>query len=221
MRLYLSSYRLGRHVERLKALLPKRPRALIVANALDGFSVSLRRKLTVEEHDPYSELDALSFAVSDLDLRQFFGAHETLTKTLRSGDLVWVLGGNSFVLRRAMALSGLDVEVARLLRSDDLMYGGFSAGAVVAASTLRGIHLMDNPHEVPDGYPSAVMWDGLGLVDYAIVPHVNSDHPEARLADDAKAYLEENEIAFRALSDGDVIVRSGVDTRILAGCHGA
>lgn len=164
MRLYLSSYRLGRHVEWLKALLPKRPRALILANALDGFSMSLRRKLTAEEYDPYSELEVLSFTVSDFDLRQFFGAPEDLTKTLRTGDLVWILGGNSFVLRRAMALSGFDAELVRLLRSDDLIYGGFSAGAVVAARTLHGIHLMDNPHDVPDGYLSAVIWNGLGWI---------------------------------------------------------
>ena len=48
---------------------------------------------------------------------------------------------NAFVLRRAMQLSGFDDIIVDLLDADAIVYGGFSAGAVVAAPSLEGIHL--------------------------------------------------------------------------------
>jgi len=215
MRLYLSSYRLGNHVEQLVSSLPKKPKALIVANALDVFSESSRQKHMTEVYNPYSELKGHGFSVSDLDLRSYFGRAIELTERLSEADLVWVLGGNSFVLRRVMAHSGFDAEVVRRLNSDDLMYGGFSAGAVVAPSSLRGIDLMDDPHSVPEGYPPEVIWNGLGVIDFSIVPHFRSNHPEAPMAEVAKDYFEKYGLPFKTLMDGDAVLRYGDTIKIL------
>jgi dipeptidase E len=87
-----------------------------------------------------------------------------------------------------------------------MVYGGWSAGAAVAGRTLRGIDLMDDPTVVVGGYMTEPTWDGLGLVDYAIVPHFESEHPEAEAAQRAHAYMTANGIAHRTLRDGEVIV---------------
>jgi dipeptidase E len=96
-----------------------------------------------------------------------------------------------------------------MLDTDQIVYGGFSAGAVVATPTLRGIDLMDKPLQLADGYRPAVIWEGLHLVNFSIVPHYQSDHPEAPLADKVVEYLAANCLPFRTLQDGQVIVQHG------------
>src|SRR5688572_24676292 len=86
------------------------------------------------------------------------------------------------------------------------VYAGYSAGAVVAAPTLRGIHLMDEPGVTPEKYSPDVVWDGLGLIDYSIVPHYRSDHPEAAAAEAAVAFFEQHHLPFKAIGDGEAIV---------------
>ena len=202
----------------MTSLLPKKPKVLVVANALDAIPTAARQRYMAEIYDPYTELASYGFSVSDLDLRNYFGGAAGLHDRLLDADFVWVLGGNSFVLRRAMALSGFDAEVIRSLNSDDLMYGGFSAGAVVVPPSLKGIDLMDDPGVVPDGYTAAVVWSGLGLIDFSIVPHFRSDHPETQVAELAADYFTEHGIPFKTLADGDVIVKSGNTIEIL--CDG-
>ncbi|MEO1551565.1 MAG: Type 1 glutamine amidotransferase-like domain-containing protein [Pseudomonadota bacterium] len=206
MRAYLSSYRLGTHFEQFLALVPTKPKVLLVTNALDVFSDASRRRHRAEVYDPNRELEELGCSVSDLDLRAYFGRSDALKSRLVESDFVWVLGGNSFVLKRAMHLSGFDDLVTEQVKTDAIAYGGFSAGAVVAAPTLDGIHLMDNPEVAPQGYPSEITWKGLGLVDFAIVPHWRSDHPEAAEAELARTYLQDKGLPHKTLSDGQALL---------------
>ncbi len=149
---------------------------------------------------------ALGIAGERLDLRDYFGDPTGLRARLHGLDLVWVTGGNAFVLRRAMRQSGFDDIIVELVEADRLVYGGFSAGAVVAAPSLEGIQLMDDPSEVPAGYQREIVWDGLGLIDHAIVPHYRSPHPESAAADRAVRHLCGKGLRYRALRDGEVIV---------------
>ncbi len=153
-----------------------------------------------------SELASLGIAGTPLDLRDYFGNPAGLRAALSRYDLVWVTGGNAFVLRRAMKQSGFDDVITDMLDRDEIVYGGFSAGAVVAAPGLEGIHLMDDPDEVPAGYDPEPVWEGLGLIDHAIVPHFRSPHPESAAADRAVRHLGGRGLRYRALRDGEVIV---------------
>jgi dipeptidase E len=213
--LYLSSYRLGDHIEKLLSNLPKTPRVFIVANALDVYPEAYRLKHKAEVYDPNRELEDYGCQVSDLDLRQYFGQKDDLANHLMECDLVWVLGGNSFVLRRAMALSGFDISATQHLEDGNISYGGFSAGAVVTAPSLRGIDLMDDPHTVPTGYQKEVVWSGMNWIDFSIVPHFQSNHPESELANDAKNFLTESGIPHRAISDGEVIFAEAGSLEVL------
>jgi dipeptidase E len=215
MRLYLSSYRIGDRAGALLALLGNGGRAAIVSNALDNVSPAARAIHRSEVYDPHAEFASLGIAAEDVDLRDYFGASERLAERLNDFDLVWAVGGNAFVLRRAMRQSGFDRLIVEMLDRDDIVYGGFSAGAVVAAPALDGIDLMDDPTEVPAGYAAEVVWNGLGLIDYAIVPHYRSPHPESATAEMTSKHLAARRVPFRTLRDGEVIVWTGPRTSIV------
>ena len=206
MRLYLSSYRIGDRAGSLLALLGDGKRAAIISNALDNVSPMARALYRDEVYDPYAEFASLGIEAAPLDLRDYFGDSRGLRTRLADFDLVWVMGGNSFILRRAMKQSGFDDLIVEMLDNDQIVYGGFSAGAVVATPSLRGIELMDDPTELPPGYEPEVIWDGLGLIDHAIVPHYRSPHPEAAAAERAVRHLSARGLRYRALRDGEVIV---------------
>lgn len=206
MRLYLSSHRLGDRPGALLALLGDGRRAAIIGNALDAIPVAARERYRRDIYDPAVELGGLGLASEPLDLRDYFGDPMGLAARLRRYDLCWVMGGNSFILRRAMRQSGFDDLITELLEADRLVYGGCSAGAVVATPTLRGIEQMDDPHEVPEGYDPTVIWDGLGLIDHALVPHYRSASPDSAAADRVARVLSARGQRYRALRDGEVVI---------------
>ena len=182
MRLYLSSDRVGDRAGSLLALLGSGKRAALIENALDLLSEEARDVRRSEVHDPATELGALGITTTRLDLRHYFGRVDALRTELAGYDLVWVVGGNTFVLRRAMKASGFDDVITRMLDDDEIVYGGFGAGAVVASPGLHGMQVFDDAREVPRGYDAEAVWDGLGLIDHAIVPHFRSPHPETAAA---------------------------------------
>jgi dipeptidase E len=205
MRLYLSSYRLGDHREKLVELADDGAVA-IVGNALDFIPDDARRKYESEVYSPCKEFAALGLKSSDLDLRHYFGNRKSLRDDLGQFGLVWVLGGNAFLLLRALRQSGFPDVLRDLLARDQIAYGGYSAGAVVATPTLRGIELMDDPAQLAEGYEPEVYWDGMGLVDFSIVPHYRSDHPETGSAETAATFMKQNGLKFKAMSDGEVFI---------------
>lgn len=208
MRLYLSSERLGERAGALLAML-RGTHVAIIANGYDGASAMARELYRAEVYDPVAEFQSLGLEPEYLDLRAYFGDSAALRQRLSAFDLVWVMGGNSFVLRRAMKQSGFDTIIRDKLEADTIAYGGYAAGAVVAGPSLRGHELMDDPFELPEGYDEPLVWSGLGLTPFAIVPHYRSRHPEAASAEKVVSYMRARRTRFRAISDGEVIVQMG------------
>lgn len=206
MQFYLSSYRLGDRLDDLQAALKPGASVAVISNAADFIPAADRIAYAASIFDPIREFRSLGFAARDLDLRTCFDAPDLLREALAGVDLVWVNGGNVFLLRRAMRRAGFDALVRERLAESDLIYGGWSAGAVVAGPSLRGLELMDDPDQTAAGYEAETLWDGLGLVDFSVVPHFQSDHPEAAAAEQVVARLISEGRPFRALSDGDVII---------------
>jgi dipeptidase E len=211
MRLYLSSHKIGDSAGSLLAMLGgvHRARAAIVTNGFDGASQTARDIYRNEVFDPKAVLGSLGIAAEELDLRAYFGDPASLRRRLEQFDLVWVMGGNAFILRRAMRKSRFDSVIADLLEEDNLIYGGDGAGAVVAGPTLRGLELVDDPFDVPQGYDEYLVWAGLGLTRFTIVPHFRSNHPESAGAERLVNYLRARRLPYRALSDGEVVVAAG------------
>jgi dipeptidase E len=112
-----------------------------------------------------AEFTKMGFTYKYVDLKDFDGKKDELRAKLSDFSALWVLGGNTFLLNYWMRQSGFD-EIIRGLLANGTVYGGESAGAVVAGKTLHGIELLDNPADAPE-----VLWEGLNLVDYGVIPH--------------------------------------------------
>lgn len=208
MRLYLSSERMGERAGALLAMVTG-TRVAVIANGYDHCTAMARDLYRAEVYDPIAEFASLGLEAHELDLRAHFGDPPSLRRRLATYDLIWVMGGNSFVLRRAMKSSGFDTVIRDLLEADAIAYGGYAAGAVVAGESLRGHELMDDPWELPEGYDEPLIWSGLGLTPFAIVPRYRSRHLEAAAAEKVVSYMAARKARYRALSDGEVIVRVG------------
>jgi dipeptidase E len=202
MRLYLSSFDLGDRPEELVALAGSARRAAIIVNALDhrpeGRAIWLKQQT--------DKLVGLGFSVVELDLRSYFGAPDGLKRFLSDIDLVWINGGNAFILRRAMKQSGFDLLIKSAVARDEIVYAGFSAAAVITFDSLKGLELTDDPEDVPSGYDANIVWEGLGFVPFALAVHFRSDHPESASVDREIAFYEAGRIPYRTLRDGEVLV---------------
>lgn len=94
------------------------------------------------------------------------------TAAVQEADALLVFGGDVFYLCRWMRESGL-ADLLPSLR--DLVYVGVSAGSMVTAPTFGETY--DDPTT------PFVIAPGLGLVDVAVLPHLDHpDHPESSTA---------------------------------------
>ena len=202
MRLLLSSWFLtsGSRPSALPSTL-RNGRAGIVLNALDQYGDSRSRDYA-RENDTF---ETFGYHCEELDLRDYFSAPTELSKRLADLDLVWALGGNAFVLARAMTQAGFRDALQAQLHRPEFTYGGYSAGACVAGPDLQGIDLMDDPTVLPEGYPSAAEPECLRLVPYRIVPHWRSEHQETERAELAASHLAANGLPYRCLRDGEAV----------------
>jgi len=206
MKLYLSSFRLGNYPEKLLELLPQKPRAGVIISAKDkNGQLERSEKLRGE----ISILGEIGIEADEIDLRNYFNGETGLRETIAKYDLLWVAGGNVFLLRKAMAYSGADKIINDLVRSDEIVYGGYSAGACVLAPTLRGIELCDPVDQPAAGYEKETIWDGLQLVSYSVASHYKSDHPETSMIDDVVEFFANHKMPYKTLRDGEVIVVNG------------
>ncbi len=202
MRLYLSSFGLGPRPDDLLSML-RGPRTAVIANAMDPYP---DRGLETEAE----MFRPLGLDIVEVDLREHFADPTRIRDDLTNFDLLWVRGGNVFALRQALARSGADRAIVDLLKDDAFVYGGYSAGPCVLAPSLRGLEFCDDPKPVEAMYGEPVIFDGLGILDFAFVPHVDSvGHPETEALTEVAERYRCDGVPFRAFRDGQVLVRNG------------
>ncbi len=208
MRLFLSSQDLGKYAGTAAILAGSNKKAAFIRNAQDekfprerNFSAPAKKKMFEDAH----------FTFEEIDLRDYFGKKEKLEDKLSSFGSIWCAGGNTFILRRAMKASGLDEILIKRLKNDDVLYGGWSAGAIIMTPSLEGAEYGDEPSPdvVPEDYPiKETLWDALNLVPYAIIPHCSSEWfiKDAELSEQ---YFTSHNLPFKKLEDGQVIMIDG------------
>lgn len=205
MKFYLSSYKLGNEIDKLKSIILRTGKKTVyISNALD-FSIDLDRRKKSEDTD-ILDLENIGMQVEKIDLRDYFGRQKELEQKLSEYNIIWVRGGNVFVLRQAMKLSGFDKILNKLIERDDLLYGAYSAGACVLSPTLRGMDLVDDSGIYPYSNQTETIWDGLDILPYSFVPHYDSNHEESSAVNNVIRYMTENNISFKAVKDGEVLI---------------
>ena len=156
-----------------------------------------------------SDIDQLAEAglqAQPYDLRDFFAANSQIGQSVSELAGLWISGGNVFVLRRAMKLSGLDAFLLGDQVGGAFVYGGYSAAGCVLARSLKPYALVDDPNVRPYSHHAETIWDGLGILDLAFMPHFQSQHSESELIDKEIAYCHAHEIPYRAFRDGKVFI---------------
>lgn len=206
MKYYLSSYKLGNEIEKLKELVSKTSgKFAYIPNARDFTTTDPQRKQFNIEED-MEQLKQVDVKIELLDLKDYFGKREELRQKLLSLGGLYVSGGNTFILRQAMKLSGFDELFLELSKRDDFVYAGYSAGVCVLCPTLKYYAITDNANDFPYPEISEQVWEGLRVLDFIFEPHYHSDHPESASTDKEIQVLIENKVLFKAYKDGEVLI---------------
>ncbi len=207
MKLFLFSIRLPNGHERSKLFGDKEQLSVvIIPNAWDTYTDEQQRS---EVANTVSDFTKLKYYPTVLD--SVTTSDKQRRDMLLSCDFVWVMGGNSFYLNYAVHKTGFDKLLKEALEKG-VVYGGASAGAIIVCPTLHGVENADDPDEAPQ-----VIWDGLGFVDFGIVPHWGMEKYAEKLekvADEMRQYTAQiitltNEQAVVVIDGKVSIGRSG------------
>ncbi len=204
--MYLSSYRVpspGDFVQ-LVGKSPVETRVVIIPNAKD-YHLPQERATKLDELS--NDLQKLGFAQTEvIDLRDYDGG-EQVYAALQSCDVIWMAGGNSFVLRAEIRRSGLE-QVLKQLLDEGKVYAGESAGAVIAGLTLQGCEVGDDP-DLAD----QTIWEGLGLINRIIAPHTDSVDYLEYINHMKKLYKDSTQVLY--LNDNQALVINGNEENIV------
>lgn len=123
--------------------------------------------------------------------------------------MIWLNGGNTYCLRLALAESGADKVLLEAL-VNGIVYGGDSAGAIIAGPTLKYFDAADDISVV-----SEVMYDGLGLTDIAILSHWASEEYghvlsgiEEKLKSDGYKTIRLKDEEYVMIEDGQITTKA-------------
>ncbi len=160
MKLFLSSIRLPNEIEYNQLFGDKSSLSVaVIPNAWDTYP-EVRQK--AELANTLSEFKNLGHKTSVIDLTT---SNSSKKENLEKYDFIWVMGGNTFYLNYKMHKTGFGKKLKDAVKSG-LVYGGSSAGAVISGPTIHGVENVDNTKDAHQ-----IVWDGIGLVDFGIVPH--------------------------------------------------
>ncbi|MBV9791787.1 MAG: Type 1 glutamine amidotransferase-like domain-containing protein [Chloroflexi bacterium] len=182
--------------------------ALIIPTAIYPFSggpVAAYRFISGLNASPLCGLGWKSLGVLELTALPSVEAEHWIT-AVREADALLVYGGDVWYLCRWMRESGL-ADLLPSLR--ETVYVGVSAGSMVTAPTFGETY--DDPTA------PFVIDTGLGLVDFALLPHLDhADHPESSAARvesmaaevPVPTYGIDDETAIKVTDDGTVEIIS-------------
>lgn len=118
-----------------------------------------QNRAAIQSHD---------FDVEIIDLRKYKERPSELKSKLASKDVIWFGGGNTYYLRWLLKNAGIDAMLGELIASG-IVYGGGSAGAIMAGPSLKHFEAADDPNDAPE-----LILDGLGFTGSVVVPHMDN-----------------------------------------------
>ena len=155
-----------------------------------------------------NEIIAAGVQVELLELEDFIEDHSDLHERLKNSDVIWCGGGNTFYLRWLLRQTGADKFIADHVASGKV-YGGGSAGAIVAGSQLKYIDALDDSGKAPE-----VIFEGMNFIDEVILPHWgNEQYGEVLI--DIREKLQAEGYKTIEITDSQVLVVEGDSRRII------
>ena len=206
MKFYLSSYKLGNKASILQSWFEqtKNKKIALIPNAID-YSTKGQEFMAKKNQRSLKLLAGIGLEPEVLDLKDYFNKKEELKTKLSEFAGVFIRGGNTFVLRAAMKLSGFDQIITQIKENPQtkqekgFIYSGYSAGICILAKLF-------NPDANNHKIANQTIWEGLGFLTYMILPHYDSDHPESADIEKEVKYCKDNNLPYKTLRDGEVII---------------
>lgn len=131
-----------------------------------------------------------------------------LRKAFKDIDAIFVTGGNSYYLLYHTRASGFD-RIAKEMVNNGVVYIGSSAGALLAGKNIDIARKLDDPSLV-----NMSDFTGLGLVDYAIMPHIDNPKYKSGIEETILAWQEKS-ARIIGLKDSQAIMVQGNYTEII------
>ena len=202
MFLYMSSKKFGQDTKFLKDWINQHDNKIfIIPNALDAKD---EEKIQENLKDDIKLLEEIGFYVSIIDLKLYFGKYNELREELSKYNACCVMGGNVFILRKAMELSGFDIFLKDKKSSDNYLYIGYSAGSCVLSDNLEYLKTIDKP--ITFYNQTKVNYEGIGFVDYLFIPHYKSNYHKVLLIEDLVNKCKNEHIKYKAIKNGEVVI---------------
>jgi dipeptidase E len=136
----------------------------LIENASDVYDKDHRAWVELNR----AAIQSHNFAVELIDIRKYKDKQNELRQKLSQKDVIWLGGGNTYYLRWLLKDTGVDTLLTDLVKQG-IVYGGGSAGAIVAGPTLKHFETADDPNDAPE-----VILDGLHFTDSVVVPHMDN-----------------------------------------------
>ena len=214
MRLFLASQDFGNYANKLKEMVGDNKSTLFIINARDERD-EYYRKEKINEKRVLLETNGFEWC-GELDLRKYFGKEVELRQFIKEQGVghIHVTGGNTFLLRKAFALSGFDNIVKEELTRDNFVYSGSSAGSMIMTPDFKYYAQGDRPKVKAPGYPDKIIWNGLRLIEQYICPHYSTAGHET-VSKMRKEAFEKDGVSYLLLEDTDVYVINGDNKEIL------
>lgn len=205
MLLYLSSQKFGSDINVLKKWIETHNnKILLIFNALDA---KVKEKIDSNIEEDTKLLEEIGFDVKIVNLKDYFGKTEKLEKEFIKYNSYCVMGGNVFVLRKAMKYSGFDIFLNKISFNSNYLYIGYSAGSSILSKNLKVLDIVDEPINFYNDNDK-ISYEGIGLIDYVFIPHYKSNYHKVNLIKEVVKKCKKENIKFKAIKDGEVIIEN-------------
>jgi peptidase E len=144
---------------------PSETKVAFIANAADPYTGDERWGEKIWVKDDKKKFQELGYIVSDIDLENMDA--DSLEKSLAEFDVIHICGGDALYFIRLLQRRGLSDSFKKIIA--DKIYTGTSAGSMVAAPSLEIEKYSDEAK--PDILAELENFNGLGLVNFLIIPH--------------------------------------------------
>lgn len=175
----------------------------LIENASDNYPPENRAWVD----ESRANLEECAAEVQQVDLRDYSDA-DKLKETLRNYNVIWFGGGNVYYLRWLAKKSGLDQIIYDLV-NEGMVYGGESAGAIIASPTIDTFQKADDPDETPE-----ILLEGFYLTDIVPIPHC--DYPKyATVMEEAAQQIEQLGLKAVRINENQAIVINDDEVKIV------
>lgn len=207
MKLFLSSQAISReqapHLIELVGKSAKDSHLAVIENAADVETSPkawlIRNREMIESH---------GFNIEYINLKHYVNDIQVLQRKLTEKDVLWFGGGNTYYLRWLVHDLGIEMILMDLVASGTV-YGGGSAGSIIAGPTLRHFEIADDVGEAPEA-----LLDGLHFTNKVVLPHM--DHRKyGPIMNNINNKLQADGHQTVLLTDAQALVINGNEEKII------